>query len=81
LAPPFPHPRPVEFLLGRLYSPDDRAPTRVVLALKCRPQIDAEVSRVEEVDGGRPGERAPLVGNLPRWGVAGERWGEREKKK
>lgn len=34
----------------RLYGPDDRAPSRAVLALKRRPRIDAGVSRVEEVE-------------------------------
>jgi adenylate cyclase class IV len=35
----------------RLYDgPDDRAPSRAVLALKRRPRIDAGVSRVEEVE-------------------------------
>ncbi|KAE8783799.1 triphosphate tunel metalloenzyme 3-like [Hordeum vulgare] len=34
----------------RLYGPDDRAPSRAVLALKRRARIDAGVSRVEEVE-------------------------------
>lgn len=34
----------------RFYGPDDRAPSRAVLALKRRPRIDAGVSRVEEVE-------------------------------
>ncbi|XP_044445666.1 triphosphate tunnel metalloenzyme 3 [Triticum aestivum] len=33
-----------------LYGPDDRAPSRAVLALKRRPRIHAGVSRVEEVE-------------------------------
>nr|BAJ88761.1 predicted protein [Hordeum vulgare subsp. vulgare] len=34
----------------RLYGPDDRAPSRAVLALKRRPRMHAGVSRVEEVE-------------------------------
>ncbi|XP_062192426.1 triphosphate tunnel metalloenzyme 3-like [Phragmites australis] len=34
----------------RFFGPDDRAPSRAVLALKRRPRIDAGVSRVEEVE-------------------------------
>lgn len=34
----------------RLYGPDDRAPTRAVLALKRRPRLVAGVSRVEELE-------------------------------
>lgn len=34
----------------RLYGPDDRAPSRAVLALKRRARMDADISCVEEVE-------------------------------
>ncbi|OEL12754.1 hypothetical protein BAE44_0026227 [Dichanthelium oligosanthes] len=40
--------RPLAALRVRLYGPDDRAPSRAVLALKRRLSIHAGVSRVEE---------------------------------
>ncbi|XP_039827418.1 triphosphate tunnel metalloenzyme 3-like [Panicum virgatum] len=42
--------RSLAVLRFHLYNPDDRAPLRVVLALKRHPCIEANISRIEEVE-------------------------------
>ncbi|KAI4962511.1 hypothetical protein ZWY2020_031034 [Hordeum vulgare] len=53
----------------RLYGPDDRAPSRAVLALKRRARMDAGVSRVEEVEAARPALALACVDDPARLGA------------